>query len=174
MILNRREIIMIEIKNEFSIDEIVNANYVLRKKYLILSLILFVIGIIGIVPMFLLVIYNDNFIYTLLLGLSAFLLVFFGYLSFTLRRSSLRNRILRLNPSLKDGMEYTYIFDNDEFTLTQRLTTSVSNDKIKYIALKKVVINKEFIYLYLNQYQVFPIKLNSVNDLDELKRLLHV
>ena len=165
---------MIEIKNEFSIDEIVNANYVLRKKYLILSLILFVIGIIGIVPMFLLVIYNDNFIYTLLLGLSAFLLVFFGYLSFTLRRSSLRNRILRLNPSLKDGMEYTYIFDNDEFNLTQRLTTSVSNDKIKYIALKKVVINKEYIYLYLNQYQVFPIKISSVNDLDELKRLLHV
>lgn len=165
---------MIEIKNEFTLDEIVNANYVLRKKYLILSLILFVIGIIGIVPMFLLVIYNDNFIYTLLLGLSAFLLIFFGYLSLTLRRSSLRNRILRLNPSLRDGMEYTYIFDNDEFTLTQRLTTSVSNDKIKYIALKKVVINKEYIYLYLNQYQVFPIKLNSVNDLDELKRLLHV
>ncbi len=165
---------MIEIKNEFTLDEIVNANYVLRKKYLILSLILFVIGIIGIVPMFLLVIYNDNFIYTLLLGLSAFLLVFFGYLSFTLRRSSLRNRILRLNPSLKDGMEYTYIFDNDEFTLIQRLTTSVSNDKIKYIALKKVVINKEYIYLYLNQYQVFPIKISSVNDLDELKRLLHV
>ena len=163
---------MIEIKNEFTLDEIVNANYVLRKKYLILSLILFVIGIIGIVPMFLLVIYNDNFIYTLLLGLSAFLLIFFGYLSFTLRRSSLRNRILRLNPSLKDGMEYTYIFDNDEFTLTQRLTTSVSNDKIKYIALKKVVINKEYIYLYLNQYQVFPIKLSSVNDLDELKKLL--
>ena len=163
---------MIEIKNELSIDEIVNANYVLRKKYLILSLILFVIGLIGIVPMFLLVIYNDNFIYTLLLGISAFLLIFFGYLSFTLRRSSLRNRILRLNPSLKDGMEYTYIFDNDEFTLTQRLTTSVSNDKIKYIALKKVVINKEYIYLYLNQYQVFPIKLNSVNDLDELKKLL--
>ena len=163
---------MIEIKNKFSIDEIVNANYVLRKKYLILSLILFVIGLIGIVPMFLLVIYNDNFIYTLLLGLSAFLLIFFGYLSLTLRRSSLRNRILRLNPSLKDGMEYTYIFDNDEFTLTQRLTTSVSNDKIKYIALKKVVINKEYIYLYLNQYQVFPIKLNSVNDLDELKKLL--
>ncbi|MBQ6784115.1 MAG: YcxB family protein [Acholeplasmatales bacterium] len=165
---------MIEIKNEFTLDEIVNANYVLRKKYLILSLILFVTGIIGIVPMFLLVIYNDNFIYTLLLGLSAFLLIFFGYLSFTLRRSSLRNRILKLNPSLKDGMEYTYIFDNDEFTLTQRLTTSVSNDKIKYIALKKVVINKEYIYLYLSQYQVFPIKLKSVNDLDELKRLLHV
>ena len=165
---------MIEIKNEFTLDEIVNANYVLRKKYLILSLILFVIGIIGIVPMFLLVIYNDNFIYTLLLGLSAFLLVFFGYLSFTLRRSSLRNRILRLNPSLRDGMEYTYIFDNDEFNLTQRLTTSVSNDKIKYIALKKVVINKEYIYLYLNQYKVLPIKINSVNDLDELKRLLHV
>lgn len=163
---------MIEIKNEFTLDEIVNANYVLRKKYLILSLILFVIGIIGIVPMFLLVIYNDNFIYTLLLGLSAFLLIFFGYLSLTLRRSSLRNRILRLNPSLKDGMEYTYIFDNDEFTLIQRLTTSVSNDKIKYIALKKVVINKEYIYLYLNQYQVFPIKINSVNDLDELKKLL--
>ena len=163
---------MIEIKNEFTLDEIVNANYVLRKKYLILSLILFVIGIIGIVPMFLLVIYNDNFIYTLLLGLSAFLLIFFGYLSFTLRRSSLRNRILRLNPSLKDGMEYTYIFDNDEFTLIQRLTTSVSNDKIKYIALKKVVINKEYIYLYLNQYQVFPIKISSVNDLDELKKLL--
>ena len=163
---------MIEIKNEFSIDEIVNANYVLRKKYLILSLILFVTGIIGIVPMFLLVIYNDNFIYTLLLGLSAFLLIFFGYLSFTLRRSSLRNRILRLNPSLRDGMEYTYIFDNDEFALTQRLTTSVSNDKIKYIALKKVVINKEYIYLYLNQYKVFPIKINSVKDLDELKKLL--
>ena len=163
---------MIEIKNEFSLDEIVNANYVLRKKYLILSLILFVIGIIGIVPMFLLVIYNDNFIYTLLLGLSAFLLIFFGYLSLTLRRSSLRNRILRLNPSLRDGMEYTYIFDNDEFTLIQRLTTSVSNDKIKYIALKKVVINKEYIYLYLNQYQVFPIKISSVNDLDELKKLL--
>ena len=163
---------MIEIKNEFSLDEIVNANYVLRKKYLILSLILFVIGIIGIVPMFLLVIYNDNFIYTLLLGLSAFLLIFFGYLSFTLRRSSLRNRILRLNPSLRDGMEYTYIFDNDEFTITQRLTTSVSNDKIKYIALKKVVINEEYIYLYLNQYQVFPIKISSVNDLDELKKLL--
>ena len=163
---------MIEIKNEFSIDEIVNANYVLRKKYLILSLILFVTGIIGIVPMFLLVIYNDNFIYTLLLGLSAFLVIFFGYLSFTLRRSSLRNRILRLNPSLRDGMEYTYIFDNDEFALTQRLTTSVSNDKIKYIALKKVVINKEYIYLYLNQYKVFPIKINSVKDLDELKKLL--
>jgi len=163
---------MIEIKNEFTLDEIVNANYVLRKKYLILSLILFVIGIIGIVPMFLLVIYNDNFIYTLLLGLSAFLLIFFGYLSFTLRRSSLRNRILRLNPSLRDGMEYTYIFDNDEFTITQRLTTSVSNDKIKYIALKKVVINEEYIYLYLNQYQVFPIKISSVNDLDELKKLL--
>lgn len=163
---------MIEIKNEFTLDEIVNANYVLRKKYLILSLILFVIGIIGIVPMFLLVIYNDNFIYTLLLGLSAFLLIFFGYLSLTLRRSSLKNRILRLNPSLRDGMEYTYIFDNDEFTLTQRLTTSVSNDKIKYIALKRVVINKEYIYLYLNQYQVFPIKLSSVNDLDELNKLL--
>ncbi len=165
---------MIEIKNEFTLDEIVNANYVLRKKYLILSVMLFVIGIIGIVPMFLLVIYNDNFIYTLLLGLSAFLLVFFGYLSFTLRRSSLRNRILRLNPALRDGMDYTYIFDNDQFTLIQRLTTSVSNDKIKYIALKKVVINKEYIYLYLNQYQVFPIKISSVNDLDELKRLLHV
>ena len=121
---------MIEIKNEFTLDEIVNANYVLRKKYLILSLILFVIGIIGIVPMFLLVIYNDNFIYTLLLGLSAFILIFFGYLSFTLRRSSLKNRILRLNPSLRDGMEYTYIFDNDEFTLTQRLTTSVSKNLI--------------------------------------------
>ena len=165
---------MIEIKNEFTLDEIVNANYVLRKKYLILSLILFVTGIIGIVPMFLLVIYNDNFIYTLLLGLSAFLIIFFGYLSFTLRRSSLRNRILRLNPSLRDGMEYTYIFDNDEFTLIQRLTTSVSNDKIKYIALKKVVINKEYIYLYLNQYQVFPIKLSSVDELDELKKILSI
>ena len=163
---------MIEIKNEFTLDEIVNANYVLRKKYLILSLILFVTGLAGIVPMFIMVLNNDNFIWTFLLGLSAFLLIFFGYLSFTLRRSSLRNRILRLNPSLKDGMEYTYIFDNDEFTLTQRLTTSVSNDKIKYIALKRVVINKEYIYLYLNQYQVFPIKLSSVNDLDELKKLL--
>ena len=47
---------MIEIKNEFTLDEIVNANYVLRKKYLILSLILFVTGLIGIVPMFLFVI----------------------------------------------------------------------------------------------------------------------
>ncbi len=100
---------MIEIKNEFTLDEIVNANYVLRKKYLILSLILFVIGIIGIVPMFLLVIYNDNFIYTLLLGLSAFLLIFFGYLSFTLRSTSLRNSILRLHPPLKDGMAHTNI-----------------------------------------------------------------
>lgn len=165
---------ILEIKNSFTIDEIAVINNESKKKFKIISIICLIIGIISIVPLFIVVMNNDSYIWSLLLGLSAFLIIFFSLLLFNTRPAGFKRRLLKINPSIKDGVEYNYLFDTDEFTVVEKLTTTESNNKIKYSALNKVIIGKNYIYLYLNQFQAFPIKKSNINDLDleELKRLL--
>ena len=165
---------MVEIKTNFTVEEIAKSNFEAKNKFKIISIICIIIGAISIVPLFILVMNNDNFVFSLLLGLSAFLLIFFSLLLFNLRPSGFKKRLVKVNPALKDGVEYTYIFNEEEFTVIEKLTTAESNNKIKYSALKKVDIGNNYIYLYLNQIQAFPIKKSDVkdSDIEEIKKLL--
>ena len=165
---------MIEIKNNFTVDELALINCKSKNKYRVLSIICLIIGVIGIIPSLIMIFNDDNFIWTFLLGLSVFLIIFFGYLLFTIRPSGFKNRLFKVNPTLKGGIEYKYLFDIDELTVIQKTNTSESANKIKFSGLNKVVINDDYIYLYLNKLQAFPIKKKEINtnDLEEIKKLL--
>ena len=54
---------MVEIKTNFTVEEIAKSNFEAKNKFKIISIICIIIGAISIVPLFILVMNNDNFIF---------------------------------------------------------------------------------------------------------------
>ncbi len=165
---------MLEVRSNLSLEELANANYESKKAYKVSSIILIIIGIIGFVLSITMMLYNDSSIWTTLLGISTFFIIFCSLMLLLMRPKSFKKRLIKENPALKDGVEYTFTFNEDSFLVNEKITTAESNNNIKYEMLKKVVISTNFIYLYINRLRAFPIKRTAFNekDLEEFKKLL--
>jgi len=165
---------MIEIKNEFSIEQLAKANIEMKKKYKILSLIIIIISIISLAISLVMTIglNNDNNLWYVLMGVSAFLLIFFAYLYFILTTKVMTNRLLKINPKLHDGILYIYNFSDDELILTKRTLDFESTNNMKYSSIFKYVMTKNYLFIFINTKQAYPIYKDDLNKINNVKKLL--
>ena len=72
------------------------------------------------------------------------------------------------------GTELTYIFYDNEFNIDAIGHFGTENSIIKYTALKKVIKNKNKIYLYINRINAFIVVLDELNyeETDYIKAVL--
>lgn len=163
---------MIEIKSEFSLEDVADANYESKKAFIIIGIILdfIALGLLGF--FFYKVMTSDAYAWTLSLGMSAFIFLFVLIMLIGIRPNRFKNKLVRVNRVLINGVNYTYQFNEEDVIIIEKLTNAESNNKIRYETFKKYKKTKSFIYLYITSLQAFPIKLNDIENIEELENLL--
>jgi len=165
---------MIEIKSEFSLEDVANANYESKQLFKIIGIILDVIALGLLVFFFYKVMTSDEYAWSLSLGMSAFIFVFVLILLIDTRPNKFKKRLVKVNRALENGVNYTYQFNDEDVIIIEKFTNAESNNKIKYETFKKYKKTKSFIYLYITSLQAFPIKLNDIENIEALENLLKV
>ena len=120
------------VKNSYSIDEYVNLNEIVRKKYRLLFLIISISSFVLAVTSFVIYIYTSIAFFNVLLLILTVLFVFFGYLTYSMNKNSLKRRILKTNPGLSNGIEYNYIFNEESINAISKSAGSENKRIIKY------------------------------------------
>lgn len=162
-----------EIKTDFTIDEFSRSNYESKKAYIIGFIIISIISFILLVPCFIMLINSDDSLWSLFTGVSAFLFIFPLIMIFIIRPNGFKKRLIKINPTLANGIFYTYVFSDQEVLVTEKLSSSESINKINYSMILKVRITNNFMYLYINKFQAFPIKKTDINE-EEMAKLKEI
>lgn len=162
-----------EIKTDFTIDEFSRSNYESKKAYIIGLIIISIISFILFVPCFIMLMNSDDSLWSLFTGVSAFLFIFPLIMIFIIRPNGFKKRLIKINPTLANGIFYTYIFNEQEVLVTEKLSSSESINKINYSMIIKVKITNNFMYLYINKFQAFPIKKTDINE-EEMAKLKEI
>lgn len=162
-----------EIKTDFTLDEFSRSNYESKKAYIIGLIIISIISFILFVPCFIMLMNSDDSLWSLFTGVSAFLFIFPLIMIFIIRPNGFKKRLIKINPTLANGIFYTYVFSDQEVLVTEKLSSSESINKINYSMIIKVKITNNFMYLYINKFQAFPIKKTDINE-EEMAKLKEI
>ena len=162
-----------EIKTDFTLDEFSRSNYESKKAYIIGLIIISIISFILFVPCFIMLMNSDDSLWSLFTGVSAFLFIFPLIMIFIIRPNGFKKRLIKINPTLANGIFYTYVFSDQEVLVTEKLSSTESINKINYSMLLKVKITNNFMYLYINKFQAFPIKKTDINE-EEMAKLKEI
>ena len=162
-----------EIKTDFTLDEFSRSNYESKKAYIIGLIIISIISFILFVPCFIMLMNSDDSLWSLFTGVSAFLFIFPLIMIFIIRPNGFKKRLIKINPTLANGIFYTYVFSDQEVLVTEKLSSSESINKINYSIIIKVKITNNFMYLYINKFQAFPIKKTDINE-EEMAKLKEI
>lgn len=165
---------VVEIKSNYTIDEFAAANWESMKRFKLISMIFIIVGILGLIPSFIMYVMSSENVYLVLTGISSFLLIFFALLLFNITPKQFKKRLVKNNPSLVNGVNYNFKFDEEEVSIKETISGACGLNKIKYSFLKKVVVRDNYIYLYINKIQAYPVRKVDIsnNDMEEIKRLL--
>lgn len=164
------------IKNDFTIDEYINLNDILRKKYKILFLIISISSFIAAVASFVIYVYTTYNIFNILLLIFTVLFIFFGYLTYSMNKNSIKRRILKTNKELSNGIEYDYTFNVESMNVISKSMASENKKVIKYDQILKSIIKDEYIFIFINKRVAYPIKIKELkeNELKEIKNKLNI
>ena len=164
------------VKNSYSIDEYVNLNEIVRKKYRLLFLIISISSFVLAVTSFVVYIYTSIAFFNALLLILTVLFVFFGYLTYSMNKNSLKRRILKTNPGLSNGIEYNYIFNEESINAISKSAGSENKRIIKYNQILKTKMTDEYIFIFVNKRLAYPIKIKDLNekDLNDIKNKLKI
>ena len=102
---------MVEIKSNYTIDEFAAANWESMKRFKLISMIFIIVGILGLIPSFIMYVMSSENVYLVLTGISSFLLIFFALLLFNITPKQFKKRLVKNNPSLVNGVNYNFKFD---------------------------------------------------------------
>ena len=166
---------MIDITNNFTLEEFAYANSKMKKNAKLFILIMMIISFLISITSIIIMIIQDNYDDLMILNISFFTVgIFTLLLLIFLRPKRLAKTMIKLHPSLKDGFIYNYHFDDEYFILEEILKDSESNNKMKYSIIKKAIINNNYIFLYINPFAAYIIKIDniSIEDINNLKEIL--
>ena len=153
-----------EIKNNYTLDEIAQVNYESKRTFKIMFFTIMPISLILTILSIIMITKSDDYYWSIVCGSAVFLLVFFPIMFINIRPERFKKRLIKINPSLKDGIEYSYLFEDEELTINEKTSNSESSMKLKYSEFKKISISKNYLLLFINQFQVYPIKKEDFNE----------
>lgn len=165
---------MIEVKCNYTVEEFAKANWEMKKGIRIIMLIILVVMIPITILGFIMSLRDDRFLWSMLAIFPLAVIFFIVFLMLELRPKKFAKKLIKANQAIKDGVSYTFIFNEDEMTIVERLSTATSQSTIKYSVLVKVTISESYFFLYINKLMAYPLLKDNINpnDYDNLKNML--
>lgn len=157
---------MINVESKYELNEFAEATMKsrsgIKKMLLIYSLCFFLLAIIILIIM--LVEKDYDWLVTLIALIFASLVMLLPLPLF--RPKSFAKRLLKFNPALNSGVTYKYEFNELDFIVEELIETGESKNKFNYSNLKKVIINNDYIFLYLMGNLCYTVKRKDINESD--------
>ena len=165
---------MININNNFTVDEFVKINYLLKKKIRIIFAIISLVSFICAVSLFAAFMSTSNDILNIFGAVSVFFFIFFGYYAIRMNINTFKKNILKFNPRLENGINYEYSFNDNEMNVISKTDNASTKATFKYDSIIKTFIIEDYIYIQVTENLSYPIKKNELTEeeLSNLKQLL--